>query len=197
MNVAALRVCTLAAVVAVSVALPGCHEQAPTGAPTTATPTTSAALPATTATATAAASAAATGSASAAAQGANALAGTWTGTYEAKKGEIVQPEGVKDKHWKKDEGKTHVGAGTVTLTIGADGAVQGAAKGALGEQVIEGNTDGKLIGLRVRPKEPLAPDGFTGTLVALVKGNTLEGELKCAGPTADVIRHAPIKLEKK
>lgn len=194
MKIAAPRARLAAALVAAVTALPACNDPPPPPAPASSASGASAAVPVPSASAVA--SAASTGSA-AVPQGSNALAGTWSGAYDAKKGEIVQPDGVKDKHWKKDEGKTHVGAGTITLRIAADGMVEGEAKGPLGEQIFEGNTDGKMLGLRVRPKDPLASDGFSGTLVAMVKGNALEGELKCAGPTADIIRHSPIKLEKK
>jgi hypothetical protein len=183
----------MAAMLALSTALFACNDPQPTPAASSAAPSAAASASG----AAVSASAVPSGSAVAGSQGANALAGTWSGAYDAKKGEIVQPDGVKDKHWKKDEGKTHVGAGTITLRIGADGSVEGEAKGPLGAQVLEGNTDGKMLGLRVRPKDPLASDGFSGTLVALAKDGALKGELKCAGPTADVIRHSPIDLKKQ
>jgi hypothetical protein len=186
----------LATLFALATALSACNEPPPTPAPTSATPTAASAS-APVASGSAGATATASGSAAVGPQGLNPLAGTWSGTYDAKKGEIAQPDGVKDKHWKKDEGKTNVGAGTLTLRIAPDGVVEGEAKGPLGAQVLEGNTDGKLLGLRVRPKDPLASDGFSGTLVALPKDGTLKGELKCAGPTADVIRHSAIELKKQ
>jgi len=189
---------TLAAIAALFTALSACNEPQPTPAPTSAAPTASgAAAPVASGNGSANASASASGSAAVGPQGSNPLAGTWSGAYDAKKGEIAQPDGVKDKHWKKDEGKTHVGAGTITVRIGPDGAVEGEAKGPLGAQVLEGNTDGKVVGLRVRPKDPLASDGFSGTMVALPKDGALKGELKCAGPTADVIRHSAIELKKQ
>lgn len=187
---------SLAALVALLAAMTACNEPQPTPAASSAAPSAaSAAAPV--ASGSASPSASATGSAAAGPQGQNPLAGTWSGAYDAKKGEIAQPDGVKDKHWKKDEGKTNVGAGTITVRIGPDGAVEGEAKGPLGAQVLEGNTDGKVVGLRVRPKDPLASDGFSGTLVALPKDGALKGELKCAGPTADVIRHSTVELKKQ
>jgi hypothetical protein len=186
-----------AAMLALTTALAACNDPQPTPAASSAAPSAPVAASGPTATAAANASAVPSGSAAAGSQGQNPLAGTWSGAYDAKKGEIAQPDGVKDKHWKKDEGKTHVGAGTITLRIGADGAVEGEAKGPLGAQVLEGNTDGKVVGLRVRPKDPLASDGFTGTLVVLAKEGGLKGELKCAGPTADVIRHSAVDLKKQ
>jgi hypothetical protein len=187
---------SLASIVALVAAMSACNEPQPTPAASSAAPSAaSAAAPVATGSATPTGSA--TGSAAVGPQGLNPLAGTWSGAYDAKKGEIAQPDGVKDKHWKKDEGKTNVGAGTITLRIGPDGVVEGEAKGPLGAQVLEGNTDGKVVGLRVRPKDPLASDGFSGTLVALPKDGALKGELKCAGPTADVIRHSTIDLKKQ
>ncbi|MEJ7733754.1 MAG: hypothetical protein WKG00_31735 [Polyangiaceae bacterium] len=189
---------SVAAVVAFLAAMSACNEPQPTPAASSAAPSAaSAAAVVASASGSASPSASAAGSAAVGPQGLNALAGTWSGAYDARKGEIAQPDGVKDKHWKKDEGKTNVGAGTLTVRIGPDGVVEGEAKGPLGAQVLEGNTDGKVVGLRVRPKDPLASDGFSGTLVALPKDGALKGELKVAGPTADVIRHSTIELKKQ
>ena len=126
-----------------------------------------------------------------------ALAGTWEGSYDAKKGTVAMPTGTKDKHWSKDEGKTHVGAGTMTVRVSATGDVEGEAKGSLGAQVISGRAEGNTVRATVSPKDPVDPQGFTGVLVAMMKDGALKGELKAAGPTADIVRESPVELKKK
>src|SRR5262245_55568216 len=70
-------------------------------------------------------------SASASASSASALAGTWEGTYDAKKGSVEMPKKVKDPARSKDDGKAASGHGTITITISPSGDVSGTGKGAL------------------------------------------------------------------
>jgi hypothetical protein len=167
------------------------RDQPPAGSASAATAAAASAAPATSGSAGAAASAA-VGSPDIA-----ALVGTWEGSYDAKKGTVAMPTGEKDKHWSKDEGKTHVGAGTITLRVSPAGDIEGEAKGVLGEQVLSGKAEGNVLRATVSPKEATDPQGFTGVLVCLHKDGAAKGELKAAGPTADVVRESAVELKKK
>ena len=124
------------------------------------------------------------------------LAGTWEGSYDAKKGSVVMPQGVKDDNWSKDDGKAAVGAGTISVRVHPDGRAEGEAKGVLGPQVITGKADGNVLRLSVSAKDPLAPKSFHGVLVAELKDHVLRGELHVAGPDANVVRESPVELKR-
>jgi hypothetical protein len=144
-----------------------------------------------------------TGTASSAAPSAAApgdapdVEGAWEGRYESKKGSVLVPAGVKDKTWVKDDGKTAIGSGTISLSISSKGEVTGKGKGALGRQMVSGKVDGSMIRASLMPEDPTAADAMTGVLVGAVKEGVIHGEIKVAGPDATVVREAPIELKRK
>jgi hypothetical protein len=118
----------------------------------------------------------------------------WSGEYAAKKAAIEPPDKVKDITWKRDPGDKNVGPGTITIRV-VDGAASGEASGALGDQVIAGTYDGKLLRVSAWPKDPAAADAMTGTGVAeLGPSGKLSGALRCAGFNAVVVREASFEL---
>jgi hypothetical protein len=129
--------------------------------------------------------------------GAASTIGTWEGTYDAKKGSVVLPPKVKDKGRDKDDGKTATGQGTVTLSIDAEGALRGVAKGALGNGTITGTAEGVMIRASVNPDDPHAPHAMTGTLVGMLKEGVIRAELVVAGPDATLIRESAVELRRK
>jgi hypothetical protein len=137
-------------------------------------------------------SAAPTGSATA-----PGLSGVWEGKYDAKKGEIALPPKVPEKTWKKDDGKTAAGAGSITLTIGPSGEVTGQSTGALGDLDLTGRVEGSIVRASVMPKDPTAPPSMTGVLVGMLKGDVIQADLKAAGPDASIVREAKVELRKK
>lgn len=124
------------------------------------------------------------------------LLGVWEATYDAKKGEVLMPELVKDEGRAKDDGKAHSGPGTVRIVVGEDGAVTGESKGALGEATFTGHADGNLVRAQFNPKDPAAKGAMTGVLVGLLKDGFVQAELRVAGPDALVVREAKLKLER-
>lgn len=140
-------------------------------------------------------SAAASRSASAASSAAAAATGnTWTGEYAAKKAIIEMPEKVKDVTWKRDPGDKNVGTGKISIAVSGS-AVTGEASGALGDQVVAGTFDGKLLRATAIPKNSAASDAMTGTLLAEVKPEGLSGTLRCVGPDAVMVREATFVLK--
>lgn len=124
------------------------------------------------------------------------LLGVWEASYDAKKGEVLMPELVKDEGRAKDDGKAHAGPGTVRIVVGDDGSVTGESKGALGEATFSGHADGNLVRAQFNPKDPAAKGAMTGVLVGLLKEGFVQAELRVAGPDALVVREAKLKLER-
>jgi hypothetical protein len=126
----------------------------------------------------------------------DSLVGSWEGAYEAKKGRVGIPTGVKDDR-ATDDGKAASGPGTVKLTVLPGGDVTGKSEGALGKASVRGKLDGKTLRASFVPDDPLPKSSMTGVLVGLVKGDVIQAELRVAGPDALVVRQANFDLKKK
>ena len=92
--------------------------------------------------------------ASASAAAPEALAGSWAGSYDAKKGEVHLPPKVKDKAIAADDGKASSGPGSVELTIGPSGEVRGKTSGALGAGTLTGHAEGSTLRASIWPDDP-------------------------------------------
>lgn len=132
-----------------------------------------------------------------AAPSATSFAGTWEGSYNAKKGSVELPSKVKDKTRSRDDGTTSAGPGTVTLTISPDGDVLGKAKGALGDATLRGTAEGEMVRASVFPDDPTLPNAMTGVLVGMLKDGVIRAEIRVAGPDASVVRESAIELTRK
>lgn len=126
-----------------------------------------------------------------------AIAETWEGTYDAKKGSVEMPAKVKDKARAKDDGKTSTGSGSVTLIISSDGEITGNAKGALGDATLRGKVEGAIVRASVFPDNPTSPSAMTGVLVGILKDDAIRAELRVAGPDALIVRESAIELKRK
>jgi hypothetical protein len=124
-------------------------------------------------------------------------AGTWEGSYNAKKGSVGVPPKVKDKARARDDGATAIGAGTVTLTITPDGDISGKTSGALGDATLRGKVDGEMVGASVFPDNPAAPSAMTGVLVGMFKDGVIRAEIRVSGPDATIVRESTIELKRK
>lgn len=151
------------------------------------------------ASASASASAAPSGSAASSATPAGAAA-AYEGKYTAAPSTYYIPTESKD--WTgvkqaKDDGTKMVGDGTLALTVDGTGRVSGTIdSGPASPAVIAGMVvDGALNGT-VRPKEG-TEDGLTGTLVAKVSGDSIEGTMKLANANASVLREAKLTAKRK
>ena len=127
---------------------------------------------------------------------ATAGGGSFKGTYKAKVGAVTPPKDAKIQLWEKDPGTAAIGDGTVQIKI--DGrTVTGSAKGALGEQVIHGELDGKDFSARLDPKDPNTQDAMTGVLTGKLDGDAITGTLRVSGRNGNIVRESEIKLAKE
>lgn len=125
------------------------------------------------------------------------LAGVWEGSYDAKKGKVEMPAGVKDPGHAADDGKASAGTGTVKITVTADGDVTGKSDGALGKATIRGKMDGKMLRAQFVPDDPIAKNAMTGVLVGPLKDGVVQAELRVAGGDALLVRQANFPINKK
>ena len=125
-------------------------------------------------------------------------AGTFAGKYVVSAGTMYVPA---EKDWasvkfKNDESKM-LGDGEMKLVIDPSGRVAGSTEGGpLGAAILDGNSDGKTLAATVRRKDP-TDEGLTGTLVAKLAGDKLEGSMNLAEFNAAVVRTATFTATKK
>lgn len=124
-------------------------------------------------------------------------AGSWEGSYDAKKGVVSLPPKVKDKALAADDGKRASGPGTVELTISDGGEVRGRIKGALGAGTVNGRVDEGMVRASIAPEDARAEGAMFGVLVGSLKGDVLKAEIHVAGPDATVVREATFELKRK
>jgi hypothetical protein len=129
----------------------------------------------------------------------SAFAGTWEGTYDAKKGAVVLPERVKDKTRGDDDGKLMSGAGKIELVVGPGGEVRGKATGALGEAHLTGKLDegGSFLRASWYPDDATKPSAMTGVLYGPVKDGVISAVIRVAGPDAVLVRESKVDLKKR
>jgi hypothetical protein len=129
----------------------------------------------------------------------SAFAGTWEGTYDAKKGAVVLPERVKDKTRGDDDGKLMSGAGKIELTVAPGGEVRGKATGALGEAHLTGKLDegGSFLRVSWYPDDATRPSAMTGVLYGPVKDGVIAAVIRVAGPDAVLVRESKVDLKKR
>jgi hypothetical protein len=133
------------------------------------------------------------------APGETGLAGTWEGSYDARKGAVVLPDRVKDKTRGKDDGKLMSGPGKVELTIAPSGEVRGKATGALGEARLTGKLDeaGTYLSVSWYPEDATRPNAMTGVLLGPIKDGVITAMIRVAGPDAVLVREAKVELKKR
>jgi hypothetical protein len=100
----------------------------------------------------------------------------------------------KKTHWSDPESSAGVGEGAMTLAIDpSTGRVTGSLEGPLGPASIDGvAADGK-VSASVARKDP-ADHGFTGTLLATVTSDKVEGTLNASLGQAGALRTASFSL---
>jgi hypothetical protein len=123
---------------------------------------------------------------------------SFTGKYTLRPGSLYIPA---NKDWasakfKNDESKW-IGGGELTLEIDGAGRVSGRTEsGPFGAAIIDGTTDGTTLTATIRRKEP-ADEGLTGTLVAKIERDTLEGSLNIADANAAAVRVGTVSATKR
>ena len=123
---------------------------------------------------------------------------TYAGKYTVSAGKMYVPD---QKDWssvkfKNDETKM-LGDGELTLSVDGTGRVSGSTEaGPLGASVLDGTSDGTTLTATVRRKDP-SDEGLTGTLVAKIAGDALDGTMKLAESNAAVVREAKLEAKAK
>ena len=108
----------------------------------------------------------------------------------------VDEKGKPQAKFTNDEAK-YLGEGTLSLTIGPDGRVTGtSAGGPLGDAIANGFASGSALSATILRKDP-EDGGLTGTLVATISGDKIEGTMKLAESNAAVVREAKVSGAKK
>lgn len=138
-------------------------------------------------------------SASAAAESASdsVLVGAWEGRYEAKKGVVGMPPRVEDKVRSKDDGKTAIGNGTITITIAKDLELSGLSEGALGKAKLRGKVDGDEVRAAFDPVDVQDKQGMFGIVSGKRKDDQIEAQIRVANGDATIVREANIVLRRK
>lgn len=134
----------------------------------------------------------------AASSASNATAtGSFSGKYESKASQLYLPDTkeMKNVKWRGDESPDGLGAGTLSLSIAADGTVTGESTGPLGAMLVNGHAEGDQVTASLLRKSEDA--GFTGTLHATRKGGALTGEMSLTRYDASVLRVATFELAAK
>jgi hypothetical protein len=125
----------------------------------------------------------------------SAKAMQYAGTFKAraKKSATTAKEGAPQA-WEKDNGATYAGDGKITLSVAADGTVQGALAGALGDRTLRG----QLSGDELRATLVTAGTDITqiqnGTLVLKREGSSFKGVLTAATGNALILREAEVTV---
>jgi hypothetical protein len=120
---------------------------------------------------------------------------TWKGAYKSAAATLsVLPEFSKT-HWSDTQSTAGIGDGTLVVVVdGSSGRVTGEIQGVLGPATIEGlSADGKITA-SVRRTDP-KDRGFSGTLVAGVAGDHLEGTMNVSLGQASALRVGTFTLD--
>lgn len=124
--------------------------------------------------------------------------GAFTGKYTVSAATMYVPA---EKDWasvkfKNDDSKL-LGDGELTLTIDGSGRVSGSSEaGPLSGAVFDGTSDGATLTATIRRKDP-KDNGLTGTLVAKISGDKVEGTMNLAEFNAAVVRAGTFSATKK
>lgn len=124
---------------------------------------------------------------------------SFEGKYTAAAGSLYVPDAADYAGFKfrGEDASIALGEGTLSVTIDpASGVVTGTGDGALGPIVLSGSRSGDVLTFSFWRKDP-ADQGASGTGQGTVSGNTIEGTLRAAAGTANVIREATFTLSKK
>ncbi|HEY4157650.1 MAG TPA: hypothetical protein VGM29_06115 [Polyangiaceae bacterium] len=121
------------------------------------------------------------------------FAGKFVGSYLAEnaapKAEVGAP-----RQWQKDDGKTAVGPGTLTLSIADDGAIQGSAQGVLGDEVLNGKVENDVVRGTLLASNDTS---FRGTLIAARSGDGFTGSIHASSADSNTVRAASLELKRQ
>lgn len=144
-------------------------------------------------------SASASASASTASTTAPAGPTNWAGKYATAAGTFFDPRDAgdgKSLNWSGEDAGAGLGEGTMALSIDPKtNRVSGTGAGPLGDVTVIGLVaDGRLTA-KVLRKDP-QDRGLTGTAVAQITGDKMDGEMKLSSSDAQILRAASFTLTK-
>lgn len=118
----------------------------------------------------------------------------WRGTYQSSAAALYIPTDWKDVHWRVKEITAGIGEGSIALQVDpSNGRVVGTLEGPLGPAIIYGLSSGGKLTASIARKDP-TDGGFTGTLLASVANDRVEGTIHASVADANAIRTAPFTL---
>jgi hypothetical protein len=121
------------------------------------------------------------------------FAGTFSGNYRAEVGALKAEVGAP-RQWQKDDGKAAVGPGTLSVSIAEDGAVEGSAEGAFGDETLSGRVEGDVVRATLLAKSDTS---FRGTLIAAREGDGFKGSIQASSADSSTVRAASLELTRK
>jgi hypothetical protein len=118
----------------------------------------------------------------------------WRGKYSSSAGALYIPPDWKDVHWKVKETSAGIGEGAIAIQVDPlSGRVTGTLEGPLGPATIDGlGSDGGLSASIARMNP--ADEGFTGTIVASIANDRVEGTMHVSLADANAIRTATFTM---
>ena len=126
-------------------------------------------------------------------------ASKWTGTYESAAGSFYVPDAADWAivKWRGEDAGTGIGAGTIALTVDtAAGRVTGSCDGAIGDVLLAGVLVGDEVTANVTRKDP-SDHGLTGTTVAKLAGDTIQGTMRLSPSDGRILREAKFSLSRE
>jgi hypothetical protein len=122
-----------------------------------------------------------------------AVAG-WRGSYKSTAGVLYVPADWKDVHWNVKESAAGIGEGTMVLTIDpVSGRVLGVLDGPLGPATVDGFASDRKLAATISRRDP-TDQGFTGTLIGSLGGDSANGTMNVSPADASAIRTAMFTL---
>jgi hypothetical protein len=133
----------------------------------------------------------------AASRATSSCAGKYQGEYTVAsiKTELTKKEGAPEQ-WKKDDGKTLAGKGTLALQVDSADVVSGSAEGALGQQTLRGACDENTLRVQLDSTVDDPSKIRNAYLVAGVSGSEASGTLTAATGDSLIRRAGSVTLHR-
>jgi hypothetical protein len=124
------------------------------------------------------------------------LAGSWGGSFQAKKMALTIARGLPTATWQGDNGQLAVGEGHVELTVSEEGLIEGTVQGSLGALMVRGMADESTLRAGLSPREPLAEPAMSGLLVGVLDGAKVTAEIRVSSENGSLARVAKLELHR-
>ncbi|NUP09946.1 MAG: hypothetical protein HOW73_28190 [Polyangiaceae bacterium] len=124
------------------------------------------------------------------------FAGSWKGTFDAKKAPVSLDPGVVERSWKADDGKAASGPGTIQLVVAPDGIVTGDLSGSLGEAKLTGFVEERRLTATFTPSSQDADPAMHGTINLEAGADDWSGELRASSGDATLVRSSTLTLKR-